>query len=159
VLGDLLTPDSPELFSLALVFLSYLDPDGIHLGLEILFANLGSLGSHVDQVGVESVSNMRASFSRRLDQEPSSEHISDRGGSRENDITELLDGSELIEGGGVEELHDDLVNQVSAEVTSHNLILEVGHQARVLVVGINYVYVKTLAVLSTGHRKCNTSDV
>lgn len=81
MLGDLLTPDSSELFSLTLVFLSDLDSDSIHLGLEVFFADLSSLSAHVDQVGVERVGNVRASLSRRLDQEPSSKYVSDGGRS------------------------------------------------------------------------------
>jgi hypothetical protein len=50
VLGELLSPDSSEFFTLTLILLGYLNPDGIHLSLEIFFADLGSLFAHVDKV-------------------------------------------------------------------------------------------------------------
>jgi hypothetical protein len=98
---------------------------------------------------IQTIGDVRAALSRGLDEEPSSYHISNGRRSGEHYVTKLLHSSELIKSRGIQELQDNLVDQVSAQVTAHHSVLEVGHQARVLVVLVNNVHVQTLAVFSS----------
>lgn len=67
VLRDFVSPDSSKFFSLTLVFLCHLNSDGIHLGLEIFFSNFSGLLTHVDNVLIQTVGDVRATLAGGLD--------------------------------------------------------------------------------------------
>lgn len=71
--------------------------------------------------------------------------VSSQVGPCEHDVAELLDCSQLVEGRLVKELASDIHHLGSLEVVSGDLtLLEVGHEARVLVSGVLNLEVNSL---------------
>jgi hypothetical protein len=93
-----LSPDPVESIVLVLVFFREDRPYRIDQGGELSVAHCCESFAHVLQMGVQSISDVTAAFSRRLDKEPATENVSDLVWTRGNYIAKLLFGSQLIKG-------------------------------------------------------------
>ena len=104
-------------------FLSNLCVDRFFLGVKVLLCNILDLISQSEQENVDSVHEVFSTLARRLNEELVVSNSSNFICSIEDNISELLFGSEIIEEGLVKVLHNDFVNQFCFEVDLPYLIV------------------------------------
>ncbi len=85
---------------------------------------------------VKTVAYVRAAFSRRLNQEPSSQHAAGDVVSGEHNVAEAFNRPELVKGGLVKIVLNNFVDQSIPAVVALRTALKEGQQARVVVCGV-----------------------
>lgn len=130
-----LAPESLELLPQILILLGNCCIDGTDNCSELLVSQLCHASSHLSHVHIKARSHVQAVLGRRLDQEPGADDVTGGARPREDDITELLFCSQLVECGLLQVLKCQLVEQVkfSTILRSFTSILIVRKQARVLI--------------------------
>lgn len=131
----LLAPESLELLSQILILLGNRCSDGTNNCCELFVSQLGDTSSHLGHVHIKARSHVQTVLRWRLDQEPGADNVTGGASPREDDITELLLRSQLVECGLLQVLQRQLVEQVEFATVLRSLasILIVGEQARVLI--------------------------
>ena len=101
---------------------------------------------------VKTVANIGATFSWRLNQEPSGKNAACGIVSSEHNVAEAFNGPQLIEGGLVKIVLNNFVDQSSPAIVAFRTVLKEGQQAGVVVRGVFNFHVD--ALLDKGWNIC-----
>lgn len=113
VVANLIREHADTFFAQIFVFSFHLDKHCLDHSLEVLILHSLGLLTHGVKMHVETVSDVRAALLRRLNAEADTVHIAEISVSRKNNVAQLLDSSQLVEGGLIKELDGHVSHQRS----------------------------------------------
>jgi hypothetical protein len=113
VVANLIREHADTFFAQIFVFSFHLDKHCLDHSLKVFILHSLGLLAHGVKMHVETVSDVRAALLRRLNAEADTVHIAEISVSRKNNVAQLLDSSQLVEGGLIKELDGHVSHQRS----------------------------------------------
>lgn len=150
-MGVHLGPKPSKFLSHVLVFFFKLDQNCINLRLKVFVTECFSLLAIIIEMHIDPFTQKATPFLRRLDKDETAHYVLHGHSAALDDVAEALDCTQLLESRLVEPLHHNFVCQGFPQVWRVFPPLEVGKNAWVFILFVNYIQVQSMLILKLHH--------
>jgi len=133
LVGRYFSPKPSVLFLQVIISFCYFDQHSIHLYFEFLSSNCVHLFFDREEERVEAVYDILTRIDGRLDNELGTKYISVSACPWKDNIANLLNCSQLVKCGFVQELHHHIVHQSALHILPFKLALKVANYTWVVI--------------------------